>query len=581
MSSLPHLTESEIRAWSSEPSFSRGQQYFRQGAILDPRRAGMTLKAHCAGSRPQPYRVQVTLGPKGIIAGDCSCPVGAGGHCKHAVALLLTWLDDPEAFIEVEDLETALERRSKAELIALIRRMMGCYPELETLLELPAPGEGREQFIDAERIRRQVDHAFFGAGDEWDAVYGIVRELQDVVNVGHEYRQREEWRNATVIYQTVIQEILSRYETVHDEGGELGSVVNECEKHLEECLVGTADPAQREGILRTLFDTYAWDVDYGGMGMGDEVPGIILAQATPEERQTVAQWVRAAMPAGKTGHDDRERETYGGFLLDLEEDVLDDEAFLRICRETGRLHDLVGRLLKLGRTGEAVDEAQYAGDYDLLGLADIFVAHGHADLATKLIRERAGTSQDRHLIEWLEQRAVQRGDLTEALDWAVKLFWMHPNLGGYNEVKVLARELNLWADLRPQILARLAESQEHALLTEIHIQEGEVDHALEALGHITDPAYGWGYESLKLDVARAAEKKRPLEAIRLYTDVAKRLIQIRGRQNYATAVSCLGRVRELYQRLGQEGTWQSLITAIREENRRLRALKEELERAGL
>jgi len=162
----PDLTESEIRAWSGEPSFSRGEQYFRQGAILDPRRAGLTLKAHCAGSRPEPYRVQVTLGSKGVVAGECSCPVGAGGHCKHAVALLLTWLDDPDAFVEVEDLETALERRSKAELIALIRRMMGRYPELETLLELPMPDEAEgEQLLDAEKIRRQVDHAFFAAGD--------------------------------------------------------------------------------------------------------------------------------------------------------------------------------------------------------------------------------------------------------------------------------------------------------------------------------------------------------------------------------------------------------------------------------
>ncbi len=41
------------------------------------------------------------------------------------------------------------------------------------------------------------------------------------------------------------------------------------------------------------------------------------------------------------------------------------------------------------------------------------------------------------------------------------------------------------------------------------------------------------------------------------------------------------RVRELYHRLGEEATWEKLIATIIVENRRLRALKEELAKAGL
>ena len=91
----PRPTESDIRRWTGEASFGRGQCYFAQRNILNPRRQGDTLKARCLGSRPQPYRVTVTLGPTGIVAGHCSCPVGSGGHCKHAAALLLTAQSDP------------------------------------------------------------------------------------------------------------------------------------------------------------------------------------------------------------------------------------------------------------------------------------------------------------------------------------------------------------------------------------------------------------------------------------------------------------------------------------------------------
>ena len=42
----PNLTVANIQAWTGSASFSKGQAYFRQGAILEPRRQGMTLKAH-------------------------------------------------------------------------------------------------------------------------------------------------------------------------------------------------------------------------------------------------------------------------------------------------------------------------------------------------------------------------------------------------------------------------------------------------------------------------------------------------------------------------------------------------------
>ena len=100
MTDLPQLTESDIRRWVGEASSGRGQRYFRQGHILDPRRQGDTLKARCLGSRPQPYHVEVTLGPEGVVAGECSCPVGGGGRCKHTAALLLTWLHEPDTLLK-------------------------------------------------------------------------------------------------------------------------------------------------------------------------------------------------------------------------------------------------------------------------------------------------------------------------------------------------------------------------------------------------------------------------------------------------------------------------------------------------
>lgn len=60
--------------------------------------------------------------------------------------------------------------------------------------------------------------------------------------------------------------------------------------------------------------------------------------------------------------------------------------YIRICRETGRIHDLVDRLLALRRVEEAVEAAEGLGDYALLGVADIFVRHHHGKVAERLVR---------------------------------------------------------------------------------------------------------------------------------------------------------------------------------------------------
>jgi uncharacterized Zn finger protein len=591
---LPQLTESDVRRWTDEAYYKRGQGYFRSGYIFDTRLQGSTLKARCLGSRPWPYYVEVTLGQEGIISGGCSCPVGGGGYCKHAVALLLTWVHERDAFLEVEELESALERRSKAELITLIRRMIARYPDLESLLDLPIVGEtAADRPLDLDVIRRQASNAFHGVRyDEWGAVFDIAQQLVELVTIGDDYAKVGQWSNAAAVYEIVMREVLDSYDTVQDEEGDLHVVVGGCVEGLGACLEATENPERREGLLRALFDVYHWDAMHGGIDMGYQAPDIVLDQATPEEKAQVAEWVRGVLPAGDSWSESYHRQWYGAFLLRLEEERLDDEAFLRVCRETNRWEDLVDRLLMLGQVDEAASVARETPDYELLRLADLFVSHGHADLAEEIVRERAqageddpdGTARtDSRLVLWLKERAQERGDLAEALALAGTLFWERPGVPGYQELRDLAGPLQKWDELRTATLARLADEEQHRLLTEIHLEEEDIDRALESLERIGTSRWGWPWTSrqLRIQVARAAETGRPLEAIRLYMAVVEQLIAARGRGSYAEAAGYLVRVRDLYHRLGEPATWDALIAGLRERNRRLRALKDELGKAGL
>lgn len=584
MSTIPTITTDDIRARVGESSFERGQQYFRRDAIFDARRQGMMLKARCEGSRPEAYRVRVSFGADGIVDAHCSCPVGGGGCCKHVAALLLTWREKPEEFTEVEELDAALERRNKAELIALIQQMLRRQPELETLLETPLPTAGRRRTpVNPETYRRQAAAVFRRAGHEWGSGSEVADGLLAITEIGDGFVEQADYTNAWAVYSAVIREVLDNFEMFHDEDGSLGEVVISCVGGLGECLAGeNQDVGTRAAILEALYEIYRFDVNFGGVGLSDQVPHLVLNHATPEERRTVAGWVREALPQGPEWRDDYHRRVYGGFLLDLAAPDLDDESFLRICRETGRTHDLTDRLLSLGRLQEAIAAAQEERDYDLLQLADLFIRHGHDDVAERLILERSRKSDDSRILEWLKARYAARGDTEAALELAEKLFRVRPALERYQELRSLAGQLGCWERLRPEVLSRLDQPQHSTLLIQIYLDEGEIDRALAAVMSQPRTIYAQIYDyNMKVEVAQAAEATRPREALEIYQQEVENRIAQRGRGNYQYACQLLGKVRALYERLGESGTWTAYVTALREQNRSLRALKEEMAAARL
>src|SRR6516164_4280985 len=168
MVEVARLSKPRILRQVGEASIQKAKAYLRRDVWRDLRVQGPTVKGRCQGQAPNPYRVAVTFDGDAIVGADCSCPVGDGGHCKHVAALLLYYREHPDAFVEVEELDEALERRSKGELVALVRRMIRRVPELELLLEAPLPGYTDPATADdPEAYRRQARAAFEHDDDSW------------------------------------------------------------------------------------------------------------------------------------------------------------------------------------------------------------------------------------------------------------------------------------------------------------------------------------------------------------------------------------------------------------------------------
>ena len=210
-------------------------------------------------------------------------------------------------------------------------------------------------------------------------------------------------------------------------------------------------------------------------------------------------------------------------------------------------------------------------------------------------------------VEAVYRQAQQaRADIVRPLadyPWHMRQFWVrHPDgylirpaqqssLKRYQELRVLSGRLNRWEELRRELLAFLEQTKNTSLLIQIALDEGDIDQALQRLqwtakkdgyGYTYSDRYGYyGYSDVAFEVARAAEEIRLHAAIELYRQFAERLIAMRDRKRYELACTYLVKVRALYEKLGEGEAWRSYVTALREQTRNLRALKEELANAGL
>jgi uncharacterized Zn finger protein len=597
-SSPSPITEKAIRDYVDSGSFARGLEYHREGMIFDPRvEGGNLLKARCEGSSGGPYRVEATVYGGRILAAECTCPVGA--CCKHIVALLLAWKDQPESFVAVEGLDTVLQGKTKAELVALVKEMVAREPDLETLVEVPVPktkpkgGKRGGAAATAETYQRQAAAVFRRNRPDWDDEYDeygdsdsarqCAAELGPIVSIGDEFLKDKDYAAALAVFQGVLAAFIEDYdEEFQDEEGDLSAVADHCVGQLGHCLKHFQDdPVRREAILRAVYEIHRFDFEGGGVELTDESWTVLTEKTTPQERRVVVGWVRADLgkKSGSSWSDAHRRRAYGALLLDLEADQLDDEAYLKICRETGLVHVLINRLLERKRLDEALQETRKLDAHELLQAATLFLRHRQTKLIEDLVRERAEKSQDRRLWEWLKDRAVKSKDWSTALELAEAMFRAQPGLAEYQMVRTIAQKAKRWGSLRPRLMEFLAAKHQTGLIIEIHLNEGEIDESLERLkGYRAAPYEG---DWLRLKVAEAAAKIRPQAALEIYRDHAERLIERQGRHNYHDACGYLKKVQALYDKLGQTAAWTKEAGRLREKYQRFPAFLDEMNRARL
>lgn len=323
---VPKITEAKIKSWLGTTYAGRGLDYYRNGHVLSYHWSGEKLTGRVQGSEPRPYRVTIRfLG--GYPDGGCSCPIG--GSCKHVAALLYAAMNaktspaarsQSKSTRKTRPLAAQLKSLDKADLIALIQRLLEHDPELESLvasrlLVLGAATLSPEDLRD--RIRQLIDRLRLSPGYDDEGPYGYEYGYEDdeyaeavwddlgaLVEQGKTLLGEKRYDAAHNLLSALLGELML---TAGQAGGddELLDVVEDAARHLLACWEALTPEAQLRAVaLRQAFEVLAWDISFGGSGVQTMIEKALIKSATPAEREVLREWIALASRQARTGKRD-------------------------------------------------------------------------------------------------------------------------------------------------------------------------------------------------------------------------------------------------------------------------------------
>src|SRR5437588_5127991 len=216
----------------------------------------------------------------------------------------------------MDALKKNLEQREKPELIAIIQHMLRQEPELQWLLTTPLPtAVSRKASIDPKMYRQQVLAAMAAGEDQRKRKRGEVqRRLTAIKSIADEFVAQENYAAALTIYEVLVTEVIKHFNDYRDEYIAFSVILMGCIDGLDSCFAGEEDnPEMRLRVIQVLFAIYRFFTD-SWMDLDEDIPGLLVGNTTPEERQIIAGWLRDAFSRTKAdGSAEYSRQRYEAF----------------------------------------------------------------------------------------------------------------------------------------------------------------------------------------------------------------------------------------------------------------------------
>jgi uncharacterized Zn finger protein len=247
------------------------------------------------------------------------------------------------------------------------------------------------------------------------------------------------------------------------------------------------------------------------------------------------------------------------------------------------------------KTLVAVKSRDLSEAFSFLGIAEIYKASGNDQGALEWA-ERGSRAfpvhTDGRLRDFLIEEYHKRGRHDEAIAIAWTSFRERPGLDAYQGVHHSALRAKQWPQWREKALALLREDiagkkkqpgksqwgppahEDHSHVAEIFLWEGDIEAAWN------EAKTGGCHDALWFRLAEARGKDHPEDAIAVYSEQLKHVLQWAQQSAYEEAVDILRRIRKLMVRIGKQAEFASLIESIRGQHKPRRNLMKLLDAQG-
>jgi uncharacterized Zn finger protein len=569
------ISETALKSLSSTESYARGNELYRSGAIYDIFRQENILTGKCEGSSAPFYQLRVTIDEGGIQEASCTCPYDWGGYCKHIIALILTYIHDPDTFVEQQRVEELLTDLDKESLVRLIGKMvdkdLDLYLWLQTAVRSASlkskPAQSREKRmtqVSKTEYRKQIQSILHSLGgyrrsEAYWMMGGMVSQLQQVRESAYAFLDSGDPEGALVILSTLLTEVSGSFEEFDDSDGELGTFIDELALPMVEAILSAdLSESERSWMAKELEPVINELSDYG-------IDQLDVIFAALEKGWAVAK---------RFDPEDFD----GTILIEAQLNVLERQnradEFLQLCMETGQYLRYILKKIEVGGYDQAVATAWKTltqGSEALLvakGLRDA----GRLDDAIQLAEKGLDLEGSKHdLGVWLGPIEETQGRFEQAIQAYQAAFTSLPSLELYQTLKKLSGQN--WEAIKPALMRVFEGDRFAGEMVDIYLFEKEWDAAIAAADRLGD----WQY-NLVAKVADGVIAVRPDWVIQASRKQAQALIDKTQSKYYAIAAHWLTKMKQAYLSTGRKAEWQAYLDDLKSTYSRRPALQAELKK---
>jgi uncharacterized Zn finger protein len=589
--SAPKLTEAMIRSFSSPQTFSRGEEYYTAGAVADLARRGNSLRAQVEGSRYEPYQVRIELDAGGVVDATCTCPYDFGNYCKHVVAVLLTYIRQPEGMAENRPVTELLAGLRRDELLDLLTELLSAHVHLADWVEAQLSAKAasgstknalksreRSRPIDPAPFRRQAQNILGGQGrrrpsEAYWATGGTVGEISDLLGQAQPFIEAGDGRNALLVLEAITEVYVDRWTEFDDSNGELGDLFTDVGLLFAEAILSADLSAEERRSWAEKLTTWRREVEDYGIGEGFNVA--IAAAAQGWEYAPLKQAMQGQIT--DKGGCEGEVPWYADELAVVRLNVLERQGktgeYLNLAEAEGQTDKYVTMLVKLGRGQEAIEYGlkYLATPGEALTLATSLREHSLPLDALRIAEHGLTLEGENHtLARWLRDLASGMDQPEVALKAARTAFARSLSLEDYQAVQAIAG--TEWDRVRKQLLKLLARSSYASGRIEIYLYEGMVKEAIEAV----DQNSYVGHDALER-VVDAACRSHPDWVIGQCKKQAESIMDSGKSNYYHQAARWLAKARQAYLAADRATEWGKYLEGLIGRHARKYSLRPQLE----